>query len=303
MVIHTISLEGANDEAIEDAASRIHEASRLRPRNVDTNLRNNIGDEKRSMVFSVSSDTRDDKSDFINAFGGESSMSNSIGSDNYSDEDDIESDILYLEAKKRILRKAKIHQEKEKAYIALNAHNIVNGGEPSSRRSGSSSIWSEAKEMIEAFKLDAVGGEEEGESMPSSSNDVETRANTSSHSSSDLCVSSSRRSSSPPHPHRKKAIRTRKRRKIDISMVKLLSSADFEKERTGDEVEVTITEDGGTHQLFVCPTTRCQEASEMHLSMDSRKWISQAMLMQIFALTNAAISEHRRSIIGVGKRE
>ena len=152
-------------------------------------------------------------------------------------------------------------------------------------------------------KLDAGGGEEEGESMPSSSNDVEPRANTSSHSVSDLCLSSSRLSPSPPDPHRKKAFPTRKRRKIDISMVKLVSSSDFEKKRARDEVEVTITEDGGTRQLFVCPTTTCQEASEMYLSMDSRKWISQAMLMQIFALTNAAISEHRRSIIGAGKRE
>ena len=150
MGIHNISLEGANDEAIEYAASRIHEASRLRSRTAEINLRNNIGDDKSSMILSAPSDNRDDKSDFIDAFVGVNSMSNSIGSDNYSDDDDIESDILYLEAKKRILIKAKIHQEKEKAYIALNAHNIVNGREPSARCSRSSSIRSEAKAMIEA---------------------------------------------------------------------------------------------------------------------------------------------------------
>ncbi len=306
MVVQNISLEGANDEAIEDAASRIYEASRLRPRNIANNFQDGIVKRKSRTILSPPPDNRDDKSHSMSAFNGECSTGSSSISDDYSDEDDIESSILYLEEKKLILKKAKVHQEREKAYIALNAHNIVNGRELSSRRSWSSSIWSEAKAMIEAFKVDAVGGnrieEEECEFGSSMTHEVEPRASTSSDSSHDLS-SDSKSSMSSSEPHRRCGIRNRKRRKIDISVVKLISSTEFEKERVEDELEVTPCEDTVNIKTGFSPTIRLQQASEMQLSMDSRKWISQAVLKQILVLSNAAISEHRRSLTGTGKRE
>lgn len=305
-MIKNISLEGANDEAIEDAASRIYEASRLRSRKIANNFQDIIVDRKSRMILSLPIYNRDDKTHSNSAFNGEKSAGSSSISDDYSDEDDIESSILYLEEKKIILKKAKIHQEREKAYFARNAHNIVNGRELSSRHSRSSSIWSEAKAMIEEFKVDAVVGsrseEEDGELGSSSINEVEYRTSISSHSAHDLS-SNSKSSLSSPERHRRNGFRSRKRRKIDISMVKLVSSAEFEKERAELELEVTPCEDRVDIMTGFSPTTRLLQASEMQLSMDSRKWISQAVLKQILVLSNAAISEHRRSITGAGKWE
>lgn len=321
MVIQNSSIEGANDEAIEDAASRIHEASRVQQMNIDNNhSRVIIVHEKSYMVISPPLKNKDDDYDGVRAFDGDNSTRSITTRDNYTEDDDIESNILYLEEKKRILKKVKIHREKEKAYIALNAHRIANGWEPPSRRSRSSSIWSEAKAMIEEFKLDGVGricsDSEEGSSsemVSSASIGTETQGSPSLYSSPEICQHPSTLSSSPPDTHVKNTSRTRKRQKIDISEVKHISSTEYAKECAGNEVEETITEDRDVHrgstrrsstrQHCVSPTARCQQAREMQLSMGSRKWTSQAVLKQIFGLTRAAISEHRRSIIGTGKGE
>jgi len=326
-VIQNRSIEGAYDEAIEDAASRIHEASLPQRMIASSSISSSssvisVGNtssanafvvhEKNDMVLSPPSDDNDINSDEISALGGDSSTSTST----YTDDDDIESNILYLEEKIRILKKAEIQREKEEAYIAVNAYDIINGREPSSRRTGFSSIWSEAKEMVEEFRVVGVVGnrseEEEGnypDLVSSSVSDVERRGITRSQSATDICLPLS--SSSLDNYYVNNASPNRKRPKIDLSMVKQVSSSEFEKSYAGNEV--TRTEDVGDHtcingrspiyQNCVSPTARWQQASDMQLATDSRNWISQGELKQIFALTNAAISDHRRSIITTGKGE
>lgn len=320
-MIQNTSIEGANDEAIEDAATRIHAASRPHRMNADSNLSHIfVADEKNNMVASLLLYSSDDNSDETSTCDGDNSTNSTSTSDNSAEVDSIESNLLYLEEKKQILKKAKLHMEKEKAYITLNAHRIANGRDPPSRRSTSPSIWSEAKAMVEEFKLDGVGGiridSEEGSSsemVSSTINDSELRGSLSSHVAPDMRQPHSTSSSSSLDTWAKNTSRTRKRRKIDISRVKHISSAEYARECAGNDVEATATDDrddgGGTtkrsstRQHFMSPTGRCQQASEIQRSMDPRKWISQAVAKQIFALTHAAISEHRRSITGAGKGE
>jgi hypothetical protein len=295
MVIQNISIEGAYDEAIEDAANRIHEASR--PQHMISSSGVLLVDEKND-----NSDNFDD----ISALGFDNTTSIAT-SDTYTDDDDIESNILYLEEKQIILKNVKFRREKEQAYIAVNAHNdIVNGRESSSRLTGPSSIWSEAKAIIDECRVVGVKGSriEEEESNSSNSN-----------SAPDICLSLLPLSSSLPDSYVNNTSRTRKRPKIDLSMVKHISSAQFAKEYATNEAEVNKTEDGGDqnhmcitgrspiYQNCISSTGRWQQAREMQLATDSRNWISQAALKQILALTNTAISEHRHSIIATGRSE
>jgi len=333
MVIQNMSIEGAYDEAIEDAARRILEASRPQ-RMVAIGRTNsmsaiNVGnipspdemivDEKNDMMMSSPSDNYDNNSDEISALDGDNSTSASTCG-NYTDDDDIESNIQYLEEKKRILKRAKMQEEKEEAYIADNAYDIVNGLEPSARRDGSSSIWSEAKAMVEEFKLVGVGGgrtEEEDINFPdlvsSSVSDTKKQGSTASHTAPDICLSRFPLSSSSLDSHANNAFLTRKRPKINLSMVKQVSSTEYSKDYAGNEEEVARAEDGDDHtritgrslihQNYVSPAATWEQAGEMQLATDSRNWISQAVLKQILTLTNSAISEHRRSIIMTGKGE
>lgn len=317
-MIQHISIEGAYDEAIEDAASRIFEASRphrLITRRSSSSSLSDVAlvNEKNEIVSSSPSDSNDDSSE-----GSEVGDDNSIRtstSGNYMDDDDIESNILFLEEKKLILKKAKTHREKEKAYIALNAHDIANGREPSSRRTRSSLIWSEAKAMIEEFRLAEVGGsrseEEEGnspDSVSSSVIDSETRRSGSSHSTPHTRLSPLASSSSYQGSHAKINSLSRKRLKIDISMVKHICSTEYAKECR--EKEAAKSENGGDrscisgrNQYCISPTASWQQVNEIQLAINSRKWISQAVLKQILVLSNTAISEHRRSIMTTGKGE
>ena len=140
MISQNISIEGAYDEAIEDAASRIYEASRPQPIITDNSCDGNtislvqdsvrnidevVADENTSMALSRSLSNNDNNSDEIYALVGHNSIRTSI-SDSYTYDNDIVSDILFLEEKKRILKKAKVRNEKEEAYIAINARDISN---------------------------------------------------------------------------------------------------------------------------------------------------------------------------------
>jgi len=306
MVIQNISIEGAYDEAIEDAANRIHEASR--PQHMIASGGRGLSgvllvDEQNDMVLSPPSDNHSDNSDEISALGDDHSTSTAT-SDTYTDYDDIESNILYLEEKQIILKKAKFRQEKEQAYIAVNAHNdIINGRESSS---GLSSIWSEAKAMVDECRVVGVKG---------SRTDEEEGNTSDSNSAPDTCLSLLPLSPSLPDSYVNNTSRSRKRPKIDLSTVKHISSAQFAKEYAANEAEVTKSEDGGDqdhmcmtggspiYQNCISSTGRWQQAREMQLTTDSRNWISQGVLKQILTLTNTAISEHRHSMITTGRSE
>lgn len=328
MVIQNISMEGAYAEAIEDAASRIHEA--IRPQRIFPSSSISLSiisigktssadiiviDDKNDMVSSPPQCDNVNNSDEISALDGDNSTTSS---DNYTDDDDLESNIFYLEEKKRILKKAKIQMEKEETYIAFNAHNMINGRDPSSRCARSSSIWSEAKAMIEEFRVVGVGisrNEEEEDSPPdlvsTSVSDVESRQSSSSHPAPDNCISFT--PSLLPDISVDNTCQTRKRLRIDLSTVKQISSAEFSKECAKNEAEATGTKGWGDHicitgrspiqQIYISPSERWQQASEMQLAIDSRNWISEHVLKQIFALTKAALSNHRRSIMTKGRGE
>lgn len=313
-MIQNRSIEGAYDEAIEDAASRIHEASRPQ-RMIASNSTSSLSaisegissgsEENNGTVLSPPSKDSDSNSDEISALGGDSSTSNS-SPDNSADEDDIESNIQFLEEKRLILQRVKISLEKEEAYIAFNAHDIANGREPSSHPSRSSSIWSEAKAIIEEYK--GVGGgsrneENEGASpefIPSSIYGIESRRITPLQSSPDVCRSQLPASSSSLDVKAGNTLPTSKRPKIDLSMVQQVSSSEFAKDQSTqtdftqiDGNDACISSSSLKHQNCVSPTTRCQQASEMQEATDSRNCISQAALKQILSVTNAVISEHR----------
>merc|ERR1711907_596146 len=122
------SIEGAFDEAIETAARKIHAAS---------GCRMITGEGNPSTVK-------------------ENVTSNDDGNDKCKN--DIESSILFLEEKKQILKKTRTAKKKEEAYIAFNAHLILSGRE---RYSSRSSIWSEAKEIIDEYKKEGESPDEE----------------------------------------------------------------------------------------------------------------------------------------------
>jgi hypothetical protein len=265
MVIQNKSIEGAYDKAIEDAAGRIHEASRPQRsnsstlsntiKNVEDTSRGNIiiAGEKNSKLLSLQLPDHHKFFDEICALGSDNSISTVTG-DSHMDDEDIVSNLLFLEEKKRILKKAKIRNEKEEAYIAVNAHDISNRREPCSRCVGSSSIWSEARQIIEKFKISGEkesgceGDEERFQDFVPSSIEGQEKTSSSSDPTSESC-SPTLPLSSPPSSSRttmesyvEKISSTRKRPIIDLSMVRQVSSAEFSKECFEKEVDLTRTE-------------------------------------------------------------
>ncbi len=314
------SVESANDQAIEDAASRIYEASRLQPMNVGCNQSQGIIlHDRKGAVASPQIENEDDDSDERSAFDGDKSTtgrntsSDTMACDySFIEDEDIENDIIYLEEKKRILKKAKIHMEKEKAYTAFSAHHIVNGRELPFRRRRNSSIWSEAKAVMKKIMMRSDSEEVSPTEIVSFNvNDCERRENASSQSTPAIVRHPSTHSSSQPDTNSKTSSRARKRRKIDISKVQHISSTEYAKMCARKKEETALSSDGADdtggakrrspRQHYFSATTRCQQVREMQLSMDSKNWISEVVLQQIFALSYAAIANHRCSMSTKGK--
>lgn len=313
------SVESANDQAIEDAASRIYEASRPQPMNVGCNKSPGIiAHDKRGAVASPQTETEDDDSDESSTFDGDSSTrtntsSNTTACDyNFFEDEDIENNIIFLEEKKRILKKAKVHFEKEKAYTAFYAQHIANGRELPFRRRRNPSIWSEAKAMMKKIMMRSDSEEVSPTEIPSSnSNDCERVENASSQSTPAILRHPSTHSSSQPDTQEKSTSSARKRRKIDVSNVEHISSAEYAKvyARKGVEFVSSDNEDDGTGDAkrrsprphYFSATTRYQQVREIQLSMNSKNWITEAMLQEIFALSYTAIANQRRSISRKGK--
>jgi len=271
MIHNNMSIEGAYDEAIEVAARRIHLASR--PNLEETSSSSSVGQEE--------SDVKKN-SDYDN------------DSDTSTCESDIESHILFLEEKKRILEKAETRRRHEHAYIAHSAHEILNDRELSSSRSGcSSSVWSDAKAILDEYKNGAGVNNEEDEGSDNAS-------------SSSFLNEKKRLFSSPslPSSNYNTILSTagkfvssltapnKKRPKIDLSLVEQVSSTRFDAYNNNDGASSSNINFG-----IISETTRCQQASDMQYATDSRHWISQVDLHQIFTLTNAAIAKHRLSLI------
>merc|ERR1711924_449925 len=221
----------------------------------------------------------------------------STNSDNYMYDDDVESNILFLEEKKQILKKARFRKEKEQAYVALNAYAISNRREPYSRHTECSSIWSEAKKIVKKLKLSGGIGsrseEDEGnsqDSMSSAVGGVEGQS-TSSQSEPEICSLTSSIAPSLSESCENGVASTRKRRRIDLSMVKKMTSKEFTKEYIAKEIDRTRSEDECDHESVAerketernhaFHTARWQQAREMLLAMDARKWISEAELKHI----------------------
>ena len=99
------SIEGANDQAIEDAASRIHEASRPQPMGVGCNQSGGFeSHDNINICASPYKENLDDDSDGSSAFDGDNSTrsntSNTSACDyNFIEDEDIENSIIYLEEK------------------------------------------------------------------------------------------------------------------------------------------------------------------------------------------------------------
>lgn len=313
------SVESANDQAIEDAASRIYEAIRPQPMNIDCNQSPGIiAHDKRGAVASPQTETEDDDSDESSTFDGDSSTrtntsSNTTACDcNFFEDEDIENHIIFLEEKKRILKKAKVHLEKEKAYTAFYAQHIVNGRELPLRRRRNPSIWLEAKAMMKKIMMRSDSEEvSPTEILSSNANDFERVEKASSQSTPVILRHPPTHSSSQPDTQEKSTSSARKRRKIDVSNVEHISSAEYAKAyaRKGFEFESSDDEDDGTGDAkrrspgphYVSATTRYQQVREMQLSMNSKNWISEAMLQEIFALSYTAIANQRRSMSTKGK--
>ena len=325
-----MSMEGAYDEAIEVAARRIHLA--IRPTAHETTITTSM-----NASHSSSSLSENEEADSTSSDDNDSSeqqvlddANNSINDDSYDSNDDdlededIESTIQFLQEKILILKKVEARRKNEEAYIACNAHEIMNGREPShTNHVKSSSVWSEAKDLLEEYKI-GVGGQgevaedDEGEQQQKRSlspppQQLQEQPSSSSNNNYNNILSSAQnffpRSLQTATDEPKN-----KRLKIDLSFVKLISSTRFDVEASADFVGGTTTSmppplptvslrtsSNNLQNYDTCcnisPNIRCQQASDMQFATDSRRWISQDALQQISITTNTAIAKHRYSLI------
>ena len=327
-----MSMEGAYDEAIEVAARRIHLA--IRPTAHETTITTSM-----NASHSSSSLSENEEADSTSSDDNDSSeqqvlddANNSINDDSYDSNDDdlededIESTIQFLQEKILILKKVEARRKNEEAYIACNAHEIMNGREPShTNHVKSSSVWSEAKDLLEEYKI-GVGGQgevaddDEGEqqqqkrSLSPPPQQLQEQPSSSSNNNYNNILSSAQnffpRSLQTATDEPKN-----KRLKIDLSFVKLISSTRFDVEASTDLVGGTTTtsmppplptvslrtSSNNLQNYDTCcnisPNIRCQQASDMQFATDSRRWISQDALQQISITTNTAIAKHRFSLI------
>ena len=326
-----MSMEGAYDEAIEVAARRIHLAIRPTQHETTTTTSMNASNSSSSLseneeADSTSSDDNDSSEQQVL-----DDANNSINDDSYDSNDDdlededIESTIQFLQEKILILKKVEARRKNEEAYIACNAHEIMNGREPShTNHVKSSSVWSEAKDLLEEYKI-GVGGQgevaddDEGEQQQKRSlspppQQLQEQPSSSSNNNYNNILSSAQnffpRSLQTATDEPKN-----KRLKIDLSFVKLISSTRFDVEASTDLVGGTTTtsmppplptvslrtSSNNLQNYDTCcnisPNIRCQQASDMQFATDSRRWISQDALQQISITTNTAIAKHRFSLI------
>ena len=326
-----MSMEGAYDEAIEVAARRIHLA--IRPTAHETTITTSM-----NASHSSSSLSENEEADSTSSDDNDSSeqqvlddANNSINDDSYDSNDDdlededIESTIQFLQEKILILKKVEARRKNEEAYIACNAHEIMNGREPShTNHVKSSSVWSEAKDLLEEYKI-GVGGQgevaddDEGEQQQKRSlspppQQLQEQPSSSSNNNYNNILSSAQNFF--PRPLQTATDEPKnKRLKIDLSFVKLISSTRFDVEASTDLVGGTTstsmppplptvslrTSSNNLQNYDTCcnisPNIRCQQASDMQFATDSRRWISQDALQQISITTNTAIAKHRFSLI------
>lgn len=326
-----MSMEGAYDEAIEVAARRIHLA--IRPTQHETTITTSMNASNSSSSLSENEEADSTSSDDNDSSEQQvlDDANNSINDDSYDSNDDdlededIESTIQFLQEKILILKKVEARRKNEEAYIACNAHEIMNGREPShTNHVKSSSVWSEAKDLLEEYKI-GVGGQgevaddDEGEQQQKRSlspppQQLQEQPSSSSNNNYNNILSSAQnffpRSLQTATDEPKN-----KRLKIDLSFVKLISSTRFDVEASTDLVGGTTTtsmppplptvslrtSSNNLQNYDTCcnisPNIRCQQASDMQFATDSRRWISQDALQQISITTNTAIAKHRFSLI------
>lgn len=326
-----MSMEGAYDEAIEVAARRIHLA--IRPTAHETTITTSMNASNSSSSLSENEEADSTSSDDNDSSEQQvlDDANNSINDDSYDSNDDdlededIESTIQFLQEKILILKKVEARRKNEEAYIACNAHEIMNGREPShTNHVKSSSVWSEAKDLLEEYKI-GVGGQgevaddDEGEQQQKRSlspppQQLQEQPSSSSNNNYNNILSSAQnffpRSLQTATDEPKN-----KRLKIDLSFVKLISSTRFDVEASADFVGGTTTtsmppplptvslrtSSNNLQNYDTCcnisPNIRCQQASDMQFATDSRRWISQDALQQISITTNTAIAKHRFSLI------
>ncbi|OEU18439.1 hypothetical protein FRACYDRAFT_236717 [Fragilariopsis cylindrus CCMP1102] len=268
-----MSMEGAYDEAIEVAARRIHLAIRptsMNASNSSSSLSENndstAGGGQEEEVDSTSSDDNDSSEQQVL-----DDANNSINDDSYDSNDDdlededIESTIQFLQEKILILKKVEARRKNEEAYIACNAHEIMNGREPShTNHVKSSSVWSEAKDLLEEYKI-GVGGQ--GEVADDDEGEQQQK-----------------RSLSPPPPQRQEQ---QPSSSSNNNYNNILSSA----QNFFPRPLQTATDEPKNKRLKIDLT------SDMQFATDSRRWISQDALQQISITTNTAIAKHRFSLI------
>ena len=336
-----MSMEGAYDEAIEVAARRIHLA--IRPTAHETTITTSMNASNSSSSLSENNDStagggQEEEADSTSSDDNDSSeqqvlddANNSINDDSYDSNDDdlededIESTIQFLQEKILILKKVEARRKNEEAYIACNAHEIMNGREPShTNHVKSSSVWSEAKDLLEEYKI-GVGGQgevaddDEGEQQQKRSlspppQQLQEQPSSSSNNNYNNILSSAE-SFFPRSLQTATDEPKNKRLKIDLSFVKLISSTRFDVEASADFVGGTTTtsmppplptvslrtSSNNLQNYDTCcnisPNIRCQQASDMQFATDSRRWISQDALQQISITTNTAIAKHRFSLI------
>ena len=327
-----MSMEGAYDEAIEVAARRIHLA--IRPTAHETTITTSMNASNSSSSLSENEEADSTSSDDNDSSEQQvlDDANNSINDDSYDSNDDdlededIESTIQFLQEKILILKKVEARRKNEEAYIACNAHEIMNGREPShTNHVKSSSVWSEAKDLLEEYKI-GVGGQgevaddDEGEQQQKRSlspppQQLQEQPSSSSNNNYNNILSSAQnffpRSLQTATDEPKN-----KRLKIDLSFVKLISSTRFDVEASADLVggpptstsmppplpTVSLRTSSNNLQNYdtccnISPNIRCQQASDMQFATDSRRWISQDALQQISITTNTAIAKHRFSLI------
>jgi hypothetical protein len=161
------SVQGSYDLAIEASGARIHLITR------DGVSIGSIGGYSTDGESSVSSSHVDITvienplvdSKSISLTDISSTSGNGIWSCNVDsgirDVDDIDNEISDLRQKQKILEKAAYALQREEAYIALNAHSILNGAHASSK------LWDEAKHFLDALQIETSAGDDVGPSRTS----------------------------------------------------------------------------------------------------------------------------------------
>jgi hypothetical protein len=149
------SVQGAYDLAIEASGVRIHLITRDgvsigSSGGYSTDGESSVASSSRVDITVTENPMVDCKSSSLTDVS--STSGNGIWSCNgdlgISDVDDIDTEISDLRQKQKILEKAAYALQREEAYIALNAHSILNGAHASSK------LWDEAKHFLDALQIE-----------------------------------------------------------------------------------------------------------------------------------------------------